>query len=240
MFSMAHEIESESKLAVPRFCATTVRVLGCFGQGERIVRPYRHSTSNRSNSWIPYPQILFIVLTLAILPSPSPKDEFRDPFSQRRISEDHAVNSSQPPFRLRSTPGNSFNESLTRPSLRRGNSTASLQSSSTDEETRRKSGHTSVTGHRDSDISSELDLQSVMRASLAIQEGAHVQNIILKLVRIIMLTAGANYGVVMLRDQNLEKRTLYIEVIGEGAKVNLVDHKPLHSQIDVVPARLCE
>jgi osomolarity two-component system sensor histidine kinase CHK1 len=79
-----------------------------------------------------------------------------------------------------------------------------------------------------------------MRASLAIQEGAHVQNIILKLVRIIMLTAGANYGVVMLRDQNLEKRTLYIEVIGEGAKVNLVDHKPLHSQIDVVPGRLCE
>jgi hypothetical protein len=55
-----------------------------------------------------------------------------------------------------------------------------------------------------------------------------------------MLTAGANYGVVMLRDQNVEKRTLYIEVIGEGAKVNLVDHKPLHSQIDVVPGRLCE
>jgi hypothetical protein len=93
---------------------------------------------------------------------------------------------------------------------------------------------------RDSDISSELDLQSVMRASLAIQEGPEVRNIIVKLVYIIMQTAGANYGCIMLRGHRVEKKTLHIEVIGNGSKVSLVDHKPLHSQTDIVPTRLCE
>ena len=183
-----------------------------------------------------YPRML--KLTLAILPSPSPKDESRDPFTHRRLSDDHLAHS---PVRLRSTPGNNFNEMYVRPSLGRGNSTTSIHSSSTDDESRRKvSGLTSTCSPRDSDIGTELDLQSVMRASLAIQEDAQVQNIILKLVRIIMQTAGANYGVVMLREQNLEKKTLQVEVIGEGNKVSLVDHKPLYLQSDVVPARLCE
>jgi osomolarity two-component system, sensor histidine kinase CHK1 len=136
------------------------------------------------------------------------------------------------------TSGNSFND--VRPSLGRLDSTGSIGSSSTDDSRRKASGLTTTSTARDSDISSELDLQSVMRASLAIQEGAHVQNIILKLVRIIMQTAGANYGVVMLREQNLEKKMLFVEVIGEGNKISLVDHKPLQSQKDVVPTRLCE
>jgi osomolarity two-component system sensor histidine kinase CHK1 len=93
---------------------------------------------------------------------------------------------------------------------------------------------------RDSEISSELDLQSVMRASLAIQEGPQVKNIILKLVHIIMQTAGANYGCVMLREQRNEGKSFYIEVIGNGNKISLVDHQPLRSQTEVVPARLCE
>jgi len=180
-------------------------------------------------------------LTVAILPSPSPKEESRDPFIHRRLSDDPVGNSTRSPLRLRSTPGYNFNEIYVRPSLGRGNSTTSIHSSSTDEESRRKaSGLTSTWSPRDSDIGSELDLQSVMRASLAIQEDAQVQNIILKLVRIIMQTAGANYGVVMLREQNSEKKMLHVEVIGEGNKVSLVDHKPLHLQADVVPARLCE
>jgi hypothetical protein len=99
---------------------------------------------------------------------------------------------------------------------------------------------TSNSAPRDSDISSELDLQSVMRASLAIQEGPQVKNIILKLVHIIMQTAGANYGCIMLRGRRLERKSLHVEVIGNGSKVSLVDHKPLHTQGDVVPVRLCE
>ena len=99
---------------------------------------------------------------------------------------------------------------------------------------------TSNSAPRDSDISSELDLQSVMRASLAIQEGPQVKNIILKLVHIIMQTAGANYGCIMLRGHRLERKSLHVEVIGNGSKVSLVDHKPLHTQGDVVPVRLCE
>ncbi len=131
----------------------------------------------------------------------------------------------------------SVGETTLRPSLRHGNSTTSIHSSSTDESRRKSSALASTSPPRDSDISSELDLQSVMRASLAIQEGREVKNIILKLVHIIMQTAGANYGCVMLRE---ERKRLHIEVIGNGDKVNGVDHKPLHSQTDVVPARLCE
>lgn len=116
----------------------------------------------------------------------------------------------------------------------------SVRSSSTESSRRRNSAITSNSLPRDSDISSELDLQSVMRASLAIQEGPQVKNIIVKLVHIIMQTAGANYGCVMLRGLRAERKQLHIEVIGNGNKVNLVDHKPLHSQTNVVPTRLCE
>ena len=131
----------------------------------------------------------------------------------------------------------SVGETILRPPLRHGNSTTSIHSSTTDESRRISSALASISVPRDSDISSELDLQSVMRASLAIQEGPQVENIILKLVHIIMQTAGANYGCVMLRE---ERKMLRIKVIGNGNKVNVVDHKPLHSQTDVVPARLCE
>jgi hypothetical protein len=79
-----------------------------------------------------------------------------------------------------------------------------------------------------------------MRASLAIQEGPEVKSIILKLVHIIMQTAGANYGCIMLRGQGTKQGSLYIEVVGHGNKVNLADHRPLHSQTDVVPTKLCE
>ena len=128
-------------------------------------------------------------------------------------------------------------ESIFRPPLRHGNSAASIHSSSTDESRQKSSTLASLSISRDLDISSELDLQSVMRASLTIQEGPEVKNIIVRLVHIIMQTAGANYGCVMLRG---ERKMLQIEVIGNGNKVSAVDHKPLHSQKDVVPARLCE
>jgi hypothetical protein len=67
-----------------------------------------------------------------------------------------------------------------------------------------------------------------------------VRNIILKLVHIIMQTAGANYGCVMLSQQTMERKKLYIEVIGNGNKIDLVNHRPLKSQTEVVPTRLCE
>ena len=133
-----------------------------------------------------------------------------------------------------------MNETIQRSPRRRGDSSSSAHSWFADETSRKNSALSPLSGLRDSDISSELDLQSVMRASLAIQEGPQVKNIILKLVHIIMQTAGANYGCVMLREQSTERKTLHIEVIGNENKVNVVDHKPLHSQTDVVPARLCE
>jgi len=146
---------------------------------------------------------------------------------------------SGPGFRNLSTSDTIF----TRPAMRQGSSAVSQRSSSTEDDSRRQNSAglaTTTFAPRDSDISSELDLQSVMRASLAIQEGPKVKNIIVKLVRIIMQTAGANYGCIMLRGHRLERRSLHIEVVGNGSKVNLVDHKPLHSQTEMVPVRLCE
>jgi len=136
---------------------------------------------------------------------------------------------------------NTVSDTILLPTLRQNASSVSIHSESSSSESRRKNlGAVTSSAPQNSDISSELDLQSVMRASLAIQEGPHVRNIILKLVHIIMQTAGANYGCVMLSQQTMERKQLYIEVIGNGNKIDLVDHRPLKSQTDVVPARLCE
>jgi hypothetical protein len=180
------------------------------------------------------------LLTVAILPSPT--NELVNPFFRKSLDDNGApnsYNSFQSPISSRDLRHTSFGESVIRPSQR--DSTAmSVHSSSTDDSRRRNSALTNNSAPRDSDISSELDLQSVMRASLAIQEGPQVKNIILKLVHIIMQTAGANYGCIMLRGHRMERKSLHVEVIGNGSKVSLVDHKPLHTQGDVVPVRLCE
>jgi hypothetical protein len=170
-----------------------------------------------------------ILRGLAIVPSPT--FELQNPFV-RHGSEDNALQSA---FVAREMPRGSMSDRL----YRQEPPPLSVHSSST--EGRRNSATTTSSPQRDSDISSELDLQSVMRASLAIQEGPlHVQNIISKLMRIIMQTAGANHGCIMLRGHHNEKNALHIEVIGDENKVQLVDHKPLHSQSHIVPIRLCE
>jgi hypothetical protein len=181
-------------------------------------------------------------LTLAIIPSPT--HEIQNPFVSQHAPEmrsHHVNNIKSGPSQEPAHPSlQSISEKMGRPLLRKGSSAMSLRSSSTESSPRRNSAMISSSGLRDSVISSELDLQSVMRASLAIQEGPQVKNIILKLVHIIMQTAGANYGCIMLRGLRAERRTLHIEVIGNENKVHLVDHKPLHSQTETVPTRLCE
>ena len=169
-------------------------------------------------------------------PVSSPRNEYSDPFS-RRPSDDTPQTVFQSPLSNRHSSMPSVSESIFRPPLRHGASSGSIHTSSTDDSRRKSSALVLTPVPRDSDISSELDLQSVMRASLAIQEGPQVKTITVKLMRIIMQTAGANYGCVMLRE---ERKMLRIEVVGNANKVNVVDHKPLHSQTDVVPARLCE
>lgn len=175
-------------------------------------------------------------LTVAILPSPT--YELKDPFS-RRASDDNTAPSLQFSNSIRQTPLQITVDMPLRP-IHHGNSNVSLNSSLSDDSRKRSSALASASALRDFGISSELDLQSVMRASLAIQEGPEVKNIILKLVHIIMQTAGANYGCIMLRGQRMEQKSLLIEVVGHGNKVNLVDHRPLQSQTDVVPTKLCE
>ena len=186
--------------------------------------------------------LLYLKIALIVALLPSPTNEFGNPFA-KKVQDDNTHTSLQSPgsrdFRNLSMSDTIFNARQTN---RQGSSAMSQRSSSTDDDSRRRSSAVMplTSAPRDSDISSELDLQSVMRASLAIQEGPQVKNIIVKLVHIIMQTAGANYGCIMLRGHRLERRSLHIEVVGNGSKVNLVDHKPLHSQTEMVPVRLCE
>ena len=127
-----------------------------------------------------------------------------------------------------------------RPSLSHENSSnAIIQTSSHDNKRRRNSDALAVP-QSDSEFSSELDLQSIMRLMMAIQEGSGVKNIITKLLSIIIETAGANYGGIMLRGHREERGLLHVEVIMNGTQINVVNHQPLHRQLDVVPARLCE
>jgi|SRR5271156_3094324 len=179
---------------------------------------------------------------LAILPSPA--NEFRDPFSGKQSEEENPPSASiLSPLSSKEHPHlcapTTVSENNKRPPLQPHSSAASIHSNETDESRRKSSNIPSSPAPRDSDITSELDLQSVMRAMLAIQEGQQLQHINLKLVHIIMQTAGADYGVVMLREK-LEKKALHVEVIGTGNTIKIVDHKPLNSQTDIVPTRLCE
>jgi hypothetical protein len=161
-------------------------------------------------------------------------NEMRDPFSSlvpaETNSQLHIRSVSPHQFR---TPLQPINENNVRPPLNHLVSTTSVLS---DGDTCRNS-QSQFTRRN---ITSELDLKSVMDASFAIQEGPEVRNILVKLVNIMMQTAGANYGCIMLRGNRQERNLLYIEVIGRNEDVNTVDHQPMHEQTDTVPRRLCE
>jgi hypothetical protein len=119
------------------------------------------------------------------------------------------------------------------------NSSNSIIQTSSHHNKRRRNSDALAVPQSDSEFSSELDLQSIMRLMMAIQEGSGVKNIITKLLSIIIETAGANYGCIMLRGHH-DRGLLHVEVIMNGTQISVVNHQPLHRQLDVVPARLCE
>ena len=156
---------------------------------------------------------------------PSPENELRNPLSPHMSVET--------PSTLPSVNGDTI-----RPLLKREHSSNSITRDFSSDINDRHSSQTLAT--RDSDFNSEYDLQSIMRLMLAIQEGPSMKQIIPRLLGIVMETAGANYGCIMLRGQHEEKKLLYIEVIMNGPQIRIVDHQPLHAQVDMVPTRLCE
>ena len=82
-----------------------------------------------------------------------------------------------------------------------------------------------------SPLGSELDFRTVLKASLVISEGIHLEEVVVKLMKSVLQTAGADYGVLILREDG----DLHIETVGSIDTVEILEHEPLHQRPDLVP-----
>jgi osomolarity two-component system sensor histidine kinase CHK1 len=89
----------------------------------------------------------------------------------------------------------------------------------------------SSTRNNDSSLGSELDLRTVLKASLVISEGIHLEEVIVSLMTCVLQTAGADYGVLIL----MEEGNLHVETVGLLDQVTILEHEPLHTRPDLVP-----
>ncbi|KAK6358250.1 His Kinase A domain containing protein [Orbilia blumenaviensis] len=78
---------------------------------------------------------------------------------------------------------------------------------------------------------SELDYKTFMKASLYISEGVKMDEVVVKLMKSVLQTAGADYGVLILEEDG----DLYAETILFMEKVTILDHQPLKARPDLVP-----
>ncbi|KAF3312157.1 His Kinase A domain containing protein [Orbilia oligospora] len=78
---------------------------------------------------------------------------------------------------------------------------------------------------------SELDYKTFMKASLYISEGVQMDEVVVKLMKSVLQTAGADYGVLILEEDG----DLYAETILFMEKVTILDHQPLNARPDLVP-----
>lgn len=89
----------------------------------------------------------------------------------------------------------------------------------------------SVRNNNDSSLGSELDFRTVLKASLVISEGIHLEEVIVSLMTSVLQTAGADYGVLIL----MEDGNLHVETVGLLDQVTILEHEPLHTRPDLVP-----
>lgn len=82
-----------------------------------------------------------------------------------------------------------------------------------------------------SSLGSELDFRTVLKASLVISEGIHLEEVIVKLMKSVLQTAGADYGVLILKEDG----NLYVETVGLLDQVSILEHEPLNTRADLVP-----
>jgi len=91
--------------------------------------------------------------------------------------------------------------------------------------------HCSSTRNNDSSLGSELDFRTVLKASLVISEGIHLEEVIVSLMTCVLQTAGADYGVLIL----MEEGNLHVETVGLLDQVTILEHEPLYTRPDLVP-----
>ncbi|BFZ59784.1 Chk1 protein kinase [Saitoella coloradoensis] len=83
-------------------------------------------------------------------------------------------------------------------------------------------------------LSSRLDLQSVLKASVIISEEYEIQEVLIKLIEIVLQTAGADNGALLLAEDGM----FFLEALGTVGKVEIVSHQPITQRTDVVPISL--
>ncbi|EPS38277.1 hypothetical protein H072_8057 [Dactylellina haptotyla CBS 200.50] len=93
------------------------------------------------------------------------------------------------------------------------------------------SSHVSRSSNVEQFAESELDYKTFMKASLYISEGVQMDDVVVKLMRSVLQTAGADYGVLILEEDG----DLYAETILFMEKVTILDHQPLKARPDLVP-----
>ncbi|KAF3933514.1 hypothetical protein ABW20_dc0103708 [Dactylellina cionopaga] len=91
--------------------------------------------------------------------------------------------------------------------------------------------HVSRSSNIEQFADSELDYKTFMKASLYISEGVQMDDVVVKLMRSVLQTAGADYGVLILEEDG----DLYAETILFMEKVTILDHQPLKARPDLVP-----
>jgi osomolarity two-component system sensor histidine kinase CHK1 len=91
--------------------------------------------------------------------------------------------------------------------------------------------HSSSARNNDSSLGSELDFRTVLKASLVISEGIHLEEVIVSLMNSVLQTAGADYGVLILKEEG----NLHVETVGLLGQVSILEHEPLHTRPDLVP-----
>ncbi|KAF3937874.1 hypothetical protein ABW19_dt0208394 [Dactylella cylindrospora] len=91
--------------------------------------------------------------------------------------------------------------------------------------------HVSRSSNIEQFVDSELDYKTFMKASLYISEGVQMDDVVVKLMRSVLQTAGADYGVLILEEDG----ELYAETILFMEKVTILDHQPLKARPDLVP-----
>lgn len=77
---------------------------------------------------------------------------------------------------------------------------------------------------------SDLDLKTFMKASLYISEGVQMDEVIVKLMRSVLQTAGADYGVLILEEEG----ELYAETILFMENITILDHQLLEHRPDLM------
>ncbi|ODQ53991.1 hypothetical protein SAICODRAFT_34597 [Saitoella complicata NRRL Y-17804] len=98
-----------------------------------------------------------------------------------------------------------------------------------------KSGSSGGRNHNsEASLSSRLDLQSVLKASVIISEEYEIQEVLIKLIEIVLQTAGADNGALLLAEDGM----FFLEALGTVGKVEIVSHQPITQRTDVVPISL--